>query len=436
MRTIHQMRWVGVLATALLLGGCDLELTDPNNPNEVDIITDPTGLMQVGVGLQAEYGDALEAPVYVDALVMDDIGAATSAFESYRRVDEGLSIDNDLGPSTEPWSAMYDVVQVADVLLENVPKVNSLSAGTASGLTALAQLFKAMAFGHLLQIYERIPLDVGLDNLNPEFATRAEGFAEVLSLLNAARTQIQTTPPSAQFNTTVLAPGFNLANTIDAMIARYSLIAGDLNGALAAAQRVNLTVFSEMQFTAGDANPLWLMWQGTAFRMFPEDSFRINAQAGDQRVAYWVAPAATPGSNAGSPLDAHVKYAVSTASFPVYFPDEMRLIQAEVHARQNNLQAALDLLNQVRTQCTSPFNEPVACLPALTLADVPTQAAMLEAIYIERRYELFLQGLHWSDARRFGKPLKYEFLMVSRSECERNTSAPLDVCQSTTNPAS
>jgi starch-binding outer membrane protein, SusD/RagB family len=435
MMRIHQMRWVLAITTAVMLSACDLDLTDPNSPNEVDVITDPQGLKQVGVGLQAEYGNELVDPIYVDALVTDNIGAILQAFESYRRVDEGLSIDNDLGPSTEPWSGMYDVVQIANVLLENVPKVSFNQAGTASGLLALAKVHKAIAFGHLLQIYERIPLVTGLNNLDAPFATRAAGMAEVLRLLNEARADITTTPPGTEFNNEVLAPGINLLNWIDAMIARYSLINGDYTTALTAAQRV--TVASEMRFSASDPNPLFNMFvnSGNAFRLVPEDRFRTQAQPGDQRVAYWVTASTTnAASNPASPLDSHNRYSVRDVSFPLYTLDEMKLIQAEVYARQNNLPQALVLVNQVRTQCTAPAGEPAACLLALTADQVPTQAAMLDAIYRERQYELYLMGMHWSDARRFGKPVKYNFLMVSRPECERNPSAPPEVCQVTTNP--
>ncbi|OGU08711.1 MAG: hypothetical protein A2W29_04200 [Gemmatimonadetes bacterium RBG_16_66_8] len=106
----------------------------------------------------------------------------------------------------------------------------------------------------------------------------------------------------------------------------------------------------------------------------------------------------------------------------------MRLIQAEVNARQGNLQAALDLVNQVRTPCTSVLAEPVACLPALTLGQVSTQAAMLDQILKERDYELYLQGVRWSDLRRFNKPLKYPYMMTPQTECERNANAPDEVC--------
>lgn len=431
MTTTRQLGLSIALAAAVISGACNMDFTDPINPNEELATKTALGLMQVGVGLQAEMGNGIVNPIYIDALVNDDIGAIAQAFESFRNVDAGLPVNNSEGPSTETWSAMYDVVQVADVLIDNVPKV-PMEAGTASGLLALAKLHKAMAFGYLLNTYERIPLDVGLDNLNAQFASRQEGYAEVLQLLNEARQEILTTPVSADFTNTVLAPGFNLTTTIDAMIARYSLIAGDLPGAATAATRVPASVLSEYRFSTSDVNPLWNLWfnSGNAWRMRPEDRFRLSAQSGDRRVDYWVKASTTnAASNAASPLDDFVRYSTREESFPAYLPDEMLLIRSEVAARQSDLTTALALLNQVRTQCTSTLNEPVACLPPLTPADVPTQQAMLDAIYYERQYELYLQGLHWSDARRFGKPLKYQFMMVSRAECQNNPNAPAELCQ-------
>jgi starch-binding outer membrane protein, SusD/RagB family len=431
MNNMIDRKWAALAVAALVIGGCDLEVTDPNSPNESEIITNAAGLRNVGVGLQAEYGNELVDPVYISSLVTDEIGAISAAFEGYRLVDAGLAVDNDVGPSTETWAGQFDVISVANVLLENVPKVTTLQPGTASGLTALAKLFKAMAFGNLLLVYERIPLEVGLENTTPSFATRAEGMTRVLTLLNEARQGLLTTPVSAEFTTTVIAPGFNLANTIDAMIARYSLINGDLAGALAAAQRVDLNVFSEFRFAATDPNPLWNMWSnsGNSVRMRPEDRWRLAAEANDRRVAYFVTASTTNiASNTASPLDDFVKYSSNIHSFPAYLPDEMRLIMAEVYARQNNLPLALIQLNTVRTQCTSAFDEPIACLPAYTAAQLATQQAMLDAILREREYELYLSGLRWSDLRRFGRPVKYQFMSVSRAECVGNPNVPQELC--------
>lgn len=407
----------------LALGACELDFTDPNVPSETDVINSPGTLAQVAVGLQAQYGNELVDPVYVTGLVTNEIGATPAAFESYRQVDEGEVITGTVGPSTEPWGGQYDVIRTANVLLANVDNVG-FGPGTTSGIIALAKLYKGMALGNLYQIYEQAPVDVSDVTDDVPFASRAELIAEALRLLDEARQQVAGTAPSAEFNSTILAPGFNLPNTIDAMLARYHLMAGNLDQALAAAQRVDLNVLSEFRFAAADVNPLWNLWysSGNAYQMRAKQSFRLEAEAGDQRVPYWVAADTIIGAT--QRLDQIARYNTSGVSFPVYLPDEMRLIIAEVHARRGPLSEALAPVNAVRTQCASPLNEPVACLPALTLDDVPTQAAMLTEILQQRRYELYLQGLRWSDLRRFGQPLKYEFMPVPETECDRNTEAP------------
>ena len=112
---------------------------------------------------------------------------------------------------------------------------------------------------------------------------------------------------------------------------------------------------------------------------------------------------------------------------PVYTYDEMRLIQAEVLARNNQLAPAIDLINEVRTQCAPPGtdpSDPMPCLAPITIATHSTQAAVLDEILLQRRYELFLFGLRYEDLRRFDEPLKYEWLPIPTSECQLNPNAP------------
>ncbi|MBW3534007.1 MAG: RagB/SusD family nutrient uptake outer membrane protein [Gemmatimonadetes bacterium] len=219
-----------------------------------------------------------------------------------------------------------------------------------------------------------------------------------------------------------------VVGTIDAMLARYYLMTENYDAAFTAAQRVDLSLMSVYPFTTSDSNPLWNLWynSGNAFQMRAEEAFRDEAEAGDERIDYWTEEADIEGAN--GPLDHILRYQERTASFPFYLPDEMRLIMAEVHARRGELERARELVNEVRTPCTSPLDEPVACLPPLEASDVPTQDALLDEILRQRRYELYLTGLRWSDLKRFGEPVKYAFVQVPRSECDRNANVPAELC--------
>src|SRR5690606_35695961 len=125
------------------------------------------------------------------------------------------------------------------------------------GLSALAKFYKGMAIGNLAMLYEQLPVETGLNNLNAEFLTRAAALQEALRLLNEARDELIATPASEEFENDVLADGFDLENTIDAMIARFALVAGDLAQAAAAAQRVSPAVTSEYRFSTSDGNPIF-----------------------------------------------------------------------------------------------------------------------------------------------------------------------------------
>jgi starch-binding outer membrane protein, SusD/RagB family len=426
---MHRHRLIcSVAALSIAATACDLDLQDPNIPTEEEVISSPQTLAQVAVGLQAEYSNQLAAPVYVTGLVTNELGAGPATFESIYTLDAGVNpATNEFGASTSPWAGQYRVVRIADVLIDNAQNVG-FGPGTTSGLLALGKLYKAMALGNLIQIYERIPLNVGPNIRSPEFADRQTVINAVIGLLQEAAQHLQQQAPSDEFRTQILAPGFNLPNTVQAMLARYSLIAGDLAGARTAAQAVDLNVFSELRFAAADPNPVWnlLVNGGNSTEMRPKASFRLQAEAGDQRVDFWTNPADRQGFV--SVIDDFDRYSEPTHSYPAYLPDEMRLIRAEVAAREGSLPEALALVNEVRTQCTSPHPEPVACLPALTLADVPTQQAMLDEILRQRNYELFLQHVRWSDLRRFERPVKYQWMPVPGTECDRNTNTPLPLC--------
>jgi starch-binding outer membrane protein, SusD/RagB family len=415
--------WTLPLVAGLTLAGCDMDLIDPNNPTQSAAVATAASMRQVAIGLQADYSNAFVDPVYTVGLVTDELGAGFATFEGFQKADRGDEVLPSEGVSTNTWASMYRTIRVADVLIDNAGNV-SFGPGFTSGMLALGKFYKGLAFGQLYQIYPTAPVNVGPTIPHPTFATREQVLATALGLLEEARQHLIAAPAPAEFRTQVLAPGFNLENSIDAMIARFALMGEDYPLAAAAAGRVDMAAFSEFRFSTADVNPLWNMWynSGNAFQLRARQDFRFDAEPGDGRVEFWVAPDTLPG--AVRPQLDHVRYSAATVPYPVYLPGEMLLIRAEVHARNNELPQARTLINEVRTQCSSPHPEPVACLPALDATDLPTQADVLAQILHERRYELYLQGVRWSDLRRFNQPVKYEFMPIPVTECDRNNNAP------------
>jgi hypothetical protein len=87
-------------------------------------------------------------------------------------------------------------------------------------------------------------------------------------------------------------------------------------------------------------------------------------------------------------------YLTSSDPYPLFSQDELSLIRAEAYARTNQLPQAIAQINVVRAN---------AGLGPQTSATLPTQAAVLDEIYRQRRYALFLTGTRWADERRFGR---------------------------------
>jgi hypothetical protein len=232
----------------------------------------------------------------------------------------------------------------------------------------------------------------------------------------------------ATFRARALGPGIDLTNTINAMLARYYLMDGQYDAAIAAANRVNLGVLSVLQYPAPTRNPI----ENLAFQLEYVgglQSFVNAAQPGDRRPAYWVntAAAAVPGNPSDSVVKPLKKYSTPNEPFPLYLPDEMKLIKAEALTRTNHLAAASALVNEVRTPTSSAVDEPVAGLPALPASALDTQAKLLAEIAYERRYELYMQGLRWEDTRRFGAALTttptFPFLPLPLTECQVNPNS-------------
>ena len=427
MHTHRITRATLALGTVLLAGACDLDLQNPNALTEDEALTTIDGAIALAVGMQGQYAGMVEDYVLTSSLVTDEWGTTTLSLISYQSLLTGENFDDSYGVVEAPWAGAYRVVKSANSLLERVPQLN-MGTGLETGTLALARLMKAMALGTLILQYDAVPIDVS--GTAPTARPRTEVLDTILVLLETARADLRTVTDAelAGFNSRVRGNGFDLRNTVHAMLARYYLIDGQYGNAIAAADSVSLTTLSVLRYTAPNSNPIWALALGLRY-VAPLRSFVAAAEAGDGRPVYWADTvlANAPAGNPDSLLFALGKYSGQFDDYPVYLPDEMRLIKAEAFTNLGTLDSAAFYVNAVRTQSSSPVDEPVANLPAMAAVDLDEATELFAQIAYERRYELYMQGLRWEDTRRLGTAITttptLTFLPTPLQECLANPNA-------------
>jgi hypothetical protein len=424
MSRVHRALAAGALC---ITAACSLDLENPNAPTGSEVVTNADGVFAVTVGMQEQFAQTIDDYMVTNSLITDEWGTRGIALISYISLFTGENFDDSYLVVQSPYANSYQVIRSANTALSGADQVQ-LGAGTTAGVRATAYLFKAMALGFLVQQYGDVPVDVVEGGGTPR--PRDEVLDTVLVLLERARTELNavTDADLATFRSRAIPAGFDLRNTVDAMLARYYLMDGQYDAAITAANRVNPSVLSVLEYPAPTRNPI----ENLAFQLNYVgglQSFADEAEPGDQRPAYWLNLAA--GALAANPPDSVLKplrkYSDRSDPFPVYLPDEMKLIKAEAHTRLQQFTLAAPLVNEVRTQTSSPVSEPLAGLPALPLTALDTEAELLAQIAYERRYELYMQGLRWEDTRRFGTALTtdptFDYLPLPQSECQTNPSA-------------
>jgi hypothetical protein len=418
-----------LLATALGAAGCNLDLENPNDPTEQEVITDANGILALAVGLQGQYAASVIDYARAPALVTDQWGPAARALLADQSLFTGVDVLPDYGVVTDPYVATYRIARTANLLIEQAPQVGS-NRGVKVGAVALAKLFKAMALGNAALQFERLPANAVFEGAAP--LPRDVALDTVIALLESARSDLATVTDAelgVTFNSRVLGSGINLRSTTNAMLARYYLFDGQYQQAIDAANRVDLTKLSVLTYPNPNVNPIFTYSFGDAVYVGALKSFVDQAEPGDRRPAFWVDVTATPvpARITNARLLPFRAFAERNDPIPLYLPDEMRLIKAEAFTRLGQFEQARAQINAVRTQTTGSALEPVAGLPALPVEALDTEAELFRQIAYERQYELYWVGTRWSDLRRLDPFVSTEpsiqFLPFPLRECQVNPNS-------------
>jgi starch-binding outer membrane protein, SusD/RagB family len=414
-----------VLATSC---STDQSYVNPSSASEPQVVNDVNGLIALCNGLQFRFTVGRASPGYAYAttsgLVTRELAvlnAGNADEDALRQGANNVTFANSLPRNV--WTACNLTKATADLILKNANIATD--AGTKSGIVAYAAIYRALALGTMAQFWQQVTIKSEESAL---FSSREDALKEAISTLENAATVLATAPSSAF--TSRIVPGLDLANTVQALIARYANILGDNDKALAATAKIDLTKRSFWSFDDTSRNPLFESLFSNKNVAEPNPNFGLTAPfvvaVTDKRTGfYYTTGSATVNTGFAS------FYKANTTPVPVYLPGEMLLIRAEALARKGDLTNAVVELNKVLTKTTDAWGIGAA-LP--TYSGSSTAEAILTEIYRNRCIELFMSGMKLEDSRRFGRPAagttgaerSRNWMPYPNTERQNNPNTPAD----------
>ena len=395
---------LGLLVALTSLAACDLTVPDPNATTNEDAYQTRAGLIASTVGLQLQYNaTAYQTLVLTTGITSREL-AADFTFANLLELDAGgAALDPSNANLTGYFREMIQTISTASAIIEGAQTTETVEPELQSGIVALAEFYKAASVGALAIGFTDVVVDPTQEG-SATYLSREDAFQEAADLLASAEDRLTATPPNSAFTNT-LPDGFDLLNSVRAYRARFELFAGNLDEALAAAGRVAPEATSVFAYSGTVQNPLY---QAIEPSIQSQPSFAVrdnlgleNVEANDGRIDYFTEDNPDTSVN-GYPIETATGFIVggNDGPLPVYVPDEMRLIEAEVYARTNRPGLAVEAINAVRTDEEDPFGL-AANLPEYDGAT--TETALLDEIFYNRATELYLQGLRLEDARRLNQ---------------------------------
>lgn len=353
---------------------------------------------------------------------------------------------------TNAWTAGYLTINRVNVFLKGLDdNPNVVPVATANQYRAEARFIRATAYFYLSQLYCR-PFSISMGNtpglplrltanttnigVSLPRSTVAQVYTQILDDLNFAETNATLTYGNALLNTTRAH-----RNTIISMKARVNLVMGNWAAVVTEAQKIVAQTATPFSSTSGVTHSIipnivnvFSAPYTTAENIFsmPMSSADVPGTQNDL-AGYYLPASATLALNGRAeypfdPLgilansgfsaanDARrnaltvvsggrtwcAKYRVTPPPIdfvPVIRYAEVILSYAEALVRQNNTvdPTALALLNAIRVR-SNPTG-------GYTLASFATATELLNAILLERRIELYAEGMRAIDITRQGLPL-------------------------------
>jgi starch-binding outer membrane protein, SusD/RagB family len=414
---------IRLLLPLLLAGGCrDLTVPDYNNQDFAELQNNPTPTNIA----QAVQGLVLGARAYMGAQngyvsLLGIIGRESYNFDPAdpRFITEMLI--GPLDPGSPAFGAnLFDLryrnIRLANTTLEALSRASLMSDAQKEAVRGAVKTVQAHDFLMLINTRDDlgVPIDVGIDPVGSPapIATKAQVFARIVQLLDEARTHLQAAGTSFPFS---LGPGFTGFDTpatflrfnralkarVDVYMGSYAAALTSLSGSfLDTGASLELGTYHAFSTKTGDVVNQIFDPNGRAILAHPSivtDAQRKPDGSPDARVERKVTTLSAPRTVQDITTNyLFTIYRTNEAPIPIIRNEELILLRAEARYNTGDTPGALADMNLIRANSGE--------LAPLTLADIATPTAFVDALLYERRYSLLFEGGHrWIDARRYSR---------------------------------
>ena len=439
MRTRH----FAIAAGLLLLGACNFDILNTNQPTQDDLVNNPTKvkLAAAATGLFGTARGGIQAVIWrLGSMGREGINLSGNNQPDFQEpyfgpVQAGGSFGGTL------YIDRYAFIRSANIYLDAIDGAPDLTAEEKAASKGMGKTLTALAFAYVIETRAELgsPIDVDHPVSDPPapFVSEDSVWGHIITLLNDAAADLAAAgsvdfpfpvPPGlSSFNTPATFVQFNRALAAKAYVLRAT-VPGGCGGAPATCYAAALTAlgvsfldptpanfqsgaYFDFSTGPGDAvNGLSEPLNALTFFALQDNFTDAQLQTGgvlqDQRVLDKVVPAAdTQIALLGSiPIPGELKFSVFFTSgqpdqnhgIPIIKDEELILLRAEASWFGGNKAGAVADIDLVRQNSGG--------LPATTLtAGSPDSAFVTELMYNRRYSLLWEQGARWIDARRFGR---------------------------------
>ena len=344
------------------------------------------------------------------------------------------------------WEPVYSYIYQANSIIEGLNGNTAVTESVRKHLVAEAKFLRAFFYFYLVNHFGDVPLVLNTDyktNTSLPRSAVSDVYASVITDLKEAQTDISSDYPSAERTRANHA-------AVTTLLSRVYLYVGQwANAETEATKVINDTRYDLMDdlngvFLKNSSEAIWQLqtvntsttgvntWEGFSvvptptgtplYRFYPDfvDAFELD----DKRKESWVKSFTNSSGTYYYPYKYKIRTNADVLEYSMVLRfAELYLIRAEARANQDNLEGAIDDLNEIRSRAGLP-----------DLLDTLTKDEVLLAIEKERKLELFTEwGHRWLDLKRTGRALTV--LSVTKPEItETDLLYPIPLAAMNTNP--